>query len=86
VPRILVMADEEVGRETVVVLHERVVPSELESDRLSARLIERVGWALVDADEIEQATPSPGALPARMRVMQHDGAETAPETRPLRAA
>jgi hypothetical protein len=85
-PRILVMADEGDGRETVVLLHERVIPSELESDRLSARLIERVGWALVDADEIEQRAPSPGEHPVRMTVMQHEGATTAPQTQPLRAA
>jgi hypothetical protein len=80
------MADEGDGRETVLLLHERVIPSELESDRLSAQLIERVGWALVDADEIERRAPSPGVSPARTRVMQHEGAKTAAETRPLRAA
>jgi len=86
VPRILVMADEADGRETVVLLQERVVPSELESDHLSARLIERVGWALVDADEIEQGTPSPVVPPTRLTVMKHESAETARTTRPLRAA
>ena len=69
-PRILVMADEGEGREAVVLLHERVVPGELETDRSSALLIERVGWALVDADEVEQGAPSPTAPPARMRAMQ----------------
>ena len=63
-PRILVMADEGEGREAVVLLHERVVPGELETDRSSALLIERVGWALVDADEIEHEAPSPTAPPA----------------------
>ena len=58
-PRILVMADEADGRETVVLLQEQVIPSELESDHLSARLIERVGWALVDADEIEHRDLGP---------------------------
>ena len=85
-PRILVMADEGEGGEAVVLLHERVVAGELESDRSSALLIERVGWALVDADEIEQEAPSPTVLPARMRVVQPDGRETPPQTRPLRAA
>jgi hypothetical protein len=85
-PQILVTADETNGRETVVVLHERVVPSELESDHLSARLIERVGWALVDAEEVEQGKPSPGVRPTRLMAMKHESAATTPETRPLRAA
>jgi hypothetical protein len=39
-------------------LQERVVPSDLESDHFSAQLVERVGWALVDADEIEHREPA----------------------------
>jgi hypothetical protein len=47
------------------VLQERVLPSDLESDHFSAQLVERVGWALVDADEIEHRPPAPEArLPA----------------------
>src|SRR6266496_2351543 len=49
VPRILVTADGSDGREKAVVLQERVVSSDLESDHFSAQLVERVGWALVDA-------------------------------------
>jgi hypothetical protein len=52
-PQILVTADGTDGRETVVLLRERVIPSDLESDHFSAHLVERVGWALVDADDIE---------------------------------
>jgi hypothetical protein len=65
-PQILVTADGADGRKRVVVLQERLVPSDLESDHFSARLVERVGWALVDADEIEHRTPSPEPPPARM--------------------
>ena len=64
-PRILVITDESDQHETAVVLQERVLPSDLESDHFSAQLVERVGWALVDADEIEHRPPAPGArLPA----------------------
>ena len=80
-PRILVTTDGPDGRETAVLLQERVVPSDLDSDHFSARLIQRVGWALVDADEIEHRTPAPEARPAR-RTMNRDSKET----RPLRAA
>jgi hypothetical protein len=80
-PRILVTTDGSDGREKAVVLQERVASSDLESDHFSAQLVERVGWALVDADEIEHRTPAPGARPAR-RTVKRDSTET----RPLRAA
>jgi hypothetical protein len=68
-PQILVTADGTDGRDTVVLLRERVIPSDLESDHFSAQLVERVGWALVDADEIEHpefgaAPQEPGSLAA----------------------
>jgi len=59
VPRILVTTDGSDAREKAVVLQERVVPSDLESDHFSAQLVERVGWALADADEIEHRPPAP---------------------------
>jgi len=75
VPRILVITDESDQRETAVVLQERVVSSDLESDHFSAQLVERVGWALVDADEIEHRPPVPEARPAR-RLVKHESTET----------
>lgn len=41
-----------------VVLDERIVTSDLESDHFASRLIERIGWALVDADNVEQMRTS----------------------------
>ena len=57
-PRILVTTDGSDGREGAVLLQERVLSSDLESDHFSAQLVERVGWALVDADEIEHRAPA----------------------------
>jgi len=37
-----------------VVYRERINPSDLESDHFSGQLVERVGWAVVDAEEIER--------------------------------
>jgi hypothetical protein len=37
-----------------VLLDERIAPSDLASDHFAAQLIERIGWALVDADGHEQ--------------------------------
>jgi len=37
-----------------VVLDERIVTSDLDSDHFASRLIERIGWALADADDVER--------------------------------
>lgn len=54
-PQILVVTDDPEKSESAVVYRERVVLSDLESDHFSAQLVERVGWAVLDADEIEVA-------------------------------
>lgn len=53
-PQILIVAD--VAEETAnrVVYRERVATSDLESDHFSGQLVERVGWAVSDADAIEK--------------------------------
>jgi len=43
-----------------VVYRERVVLTDLESDHFSGQLVERVGWAVLDADEIEHKDDSFG--------------------------
>lgn len=40
--------------EGTVVYSERLNPSDFESDHFSGQLVERVGWAVVDAEQIEQ--------------------------------
>jgi len=52
-PQILVTADRPHDDGSAVLLRERISMLDLESDHFSARLLERLGWALVDADEIE---------------------------------
>ncbi|HEU5063848.1 MAG TPA: hypothetical protein VFT79_11970 [Solirubrobacterales bacterium] len=37
-----------------VVYRERLNPSDFESDHFSGQLVERVGWAVVDAEELER--------------------------------
>ena len=54
-PQILVVTDVPEQSESAVVYRERIVLSDLESDHFSAQLVERVGWAVLDADEIEVA-------------------------------
>ena len=53
-PQILVVTDdavEEAG--TTVVYRERILSSDLESEHYSGQLVERVGWAVRDASQIE---------------------------------
>ena len=52
-PRILVTT-EPVGKPgPAVLLDERVVPDDVTSDHFAAQLVERIGWALVDADSVD---------------------------------
>jgi hypothetical protein len=37
-----------------VVYRERINPSDFESDHFTGQLAERVGWAVVDAEELER--------------------------------
>jgi hypothetical protein len=51
--QILVVADTPQDSNDAVVYRERIAPTDLESDHFSGQLIERVGWAVLDADELE---------------------------------
>ncbi len=53
-PQILVVTDPAEKDASTVVYRERVVSTDLESDHFSGQLVERVGWAVRDADELEQ--------------------------------
>lgn len=52
-PEILVTTNSRDDGESVVLFKERIGLVDLESDHYSAQLIERLGWALVDADDLE---------------------------------
>ena len=56
---ITVTADQPNDGRDAVVLTERVVLRDLESDHFSAQLIERLGWALVDAEDINREAVPP---------------------------
>lgn len=55
-PRIIVLADDRVGQlpggpeGAYVLLDEHVVPAHLSDGHTASQLIERVGWALIDAE------------------------------------
>jgi hypothetical protein len=60
-PQILVLADSPRGSQDggEVVYRERVARSSLESEHFAGQLMERVGWAVGDADEMENRAPEP---------------------------
>jgi hypothetical protein len=54
VPHIIVTADRADGRDVgAVMLNERVNVTDFESDHFVNQLLERLGWAVSDADEAE---------------------------------
>ncbi len=54
-PHIIVTADRTDEREEgAVMLRERINAADFESDTFAARLLERLGWAVGDAHEVER--------------------------------
>jgi hypothetical protein len=54
-PQIIVTADRRADSgEAPVMLRERVSVADFESGHFATQLVERLGWAVGDADEIEQ--------------------------------
>ena len=54
-PHIIVTADQGDG---AVMLRERVNVADFESQHFAAQLVERLGWAVEDADQVERETSS----------------------------
>lgn len=52
-PIIIVRADSGDGNTNEYTLRERVIPTELHSEHYVDQLVERLGWALVDAESLE---------------------------------
>ncbi len=67
-PRVIVTADPVSSRltaETPVLLDERVHSVHLSSGHAAAQLIERLAWAISDAEDAESARPGRATWPAR---------------------
>ena len=64
-PQILVEADRRDDSDNTIVYRERINLSDLESDHFSGQLVERVGWAVLDADELERRSGGQPADAAR---------------------
>lgn len=52
-PEIIVRAEPDEGDHATEVMRERVTPRNLESDHYAGQLIERIGWAVMDASEAQ---------------------------------
>lgn len=52
-PTIIVRPDGPIDEERGFTLSERVIPSSLHDDHYIDQLLQRLGWALVDAESIE---------------------------------
>lgn len=52
--RIRITAEPFGNPDSAVVFDERIGPSDIESDHYAAALVERIGWALLDADTFER--------------------------------
>ncbi len=60
-PQLLVITDRAEDDGTVV-YKERINLSDLESDHFSGQLVERVGWAVLDADLLEKRSARKSAM------------------------
>jgi hypothetical protein len=60
VPQILVVTDNRDETAGDVVYRERVALTDLESTHFSGQLVERVGWAVLDADRMENGKGQEG--------------------------
>jgi hypothetical protein len=55
-PQIIVTADQPTEYDdTPVLLRERVNVTDFESDHFASQLVERLGWAVSDADDVERS-------------------------------
>jgi hypothetical protein len=64
-PRIIVMSEPNAEPEGAIILDESVTSADLRSGHHSAQLIERVGWAVHDADDMERADGEAGRSATR---------------------
>ena len=60
-PRIIVTTEQSKRPEPPVLLDESVYPEHLHDDHAAAQLIERIGWAVTDANDVERRSPNRGA-------------------------
>lgn len=85
-PQIIVIADGPAdGGETPVMFRERVSVSDFESRHFANQLVERIGWAVGDADELNHRSARQAERRrARRRMVDAAQRELALSARPVR--
>ena len=58
-PTIIVQADTADGRPRSLTLVERALPAHLQSDHYLEQLIQRLSWAVLDAETVEASADAP---------------------------
>jgi hypothetical protein len=69
-PRIIVTTEESKRPDAPVLLDEWIYPEHLCDDHAAAQLVERIGWAVNDASEVEHRLPRPSRKRTREAVGQ----------------
>jgi hypothetical protein len=84
-PRIIVMANTPGGgSERAVMFTERVTASDFESDHFQTQLVERLGWAVGDAQAVEQGRqPEPDYDEEPAPPSESPASEPAPRHQPV---
>jgi hypothetical protein len=86
-PQIIVTADELDEAAPPIMLRERVSVSDFESEHFAAQLVERLGWAVGDADEVNMRSRlKADQRRARQRVIDAAQREMARNQRGRRSA
>lgn len=87
-PQIIVTADKLADdTDPPIMFRERVSVSDFESEHFGAQLVERLGWAVGDADEVNRRSRAEGEhRRARQRVIDAAQREMARTQRPRRSA
>ncbi len=87
-PQIIVTADKLADdAEAPIMFSERVSVSDFESEHFAAQLVERLGWAVGDADELNRGSRLKAEQRrARQRVIDAAQREMARNQRPRRSA
>lgn len=83
-PQVIVIADSVEGGDPPVMLRERVSGSDFESPHFAGQLVERIGWAVGDAEELSRRNQRAAEWRARRRMAETQQRDPAVSGRPVR--
>lgn len=83
-PQVIVLADPVDGDDGPVMFRERVSGSDFESPHFAGQLVERIGWAVGDAEELTRRNRRAAEWRARRRMADAEHRDSALSGRPVR--